>query len=124
MRRRHNCGGPDHVERYLRRLARWAPRKSRHDLVMEASRHLYEATRRAEEKGLPHEAAQRAALRAFGPAWRIGLSERGLLDHPFLAALDRAVVLLHARLCGLRRLRLARVIRHARRPRPRPRLYQ
>ena len=123
MRRRHDRCGPDHVERYLRRLARWAPRKSRHDLVMEASRHLYEATRRAEEAGLTHEAAQRAAVRAFGPAWRIGLSERGLLDHPFLAALDRAAVLFRARLCGLHRLRVARVIRRARRPRPRPRLF-
>ena len=120
MRRRR---GPDHVERYLRRLARWAPRRSRHDLVMEASRHLYEATRRAEEEGLMHEAAQRAAIRAFGPAWRIGLSERGLLDHPFLAALDRVAVVLSARLCGLRRLRVVRVIRRGRRPRPRPRLF-
>ena len=123
MRRRHDRCGPDHVERYLRRLARWAPRKSRHDLVMEASRHLYEATRRAEEGGLPHEAAQCAAVRAFGPAWRIGLSERGLLDHPFLAALDRAAVVLRARLYALRRLRVARVIRCSRRPRPRPRLF-
>jgi hypothetical protein len=123
MRWRHDCGGPDHVERYLRRLARWAPRKSRHDLVMEASRHLYEATCRAEEDGLTHEAAQRAAIRAFGPAWRIGLAERGLLDYPFLAALDRALVLIRARLCSLRRQRVARVIRRGRRPRPRPRLF-
>jgi hypothetical protein len=107
MRRRHNCGGPDHVERYLRRLARWAPRKSRHDLVMEASRHLYEATCRAEEKGLTREAAQRAAVRAFGPAWRIGLSERGLLDTAAIRA----------------RLRVARIIHRARCPRPRPRLF-
>ena len=96
MSRRHDRCRPDHVERYLRRLARWAPRKSRHDLVMEASGHLYEATRRAEEEGLTHEAAQSAAIRAFGPAWRIGLAERGL--------------------------RVARVGRRARRPRPRPRL--
>jgi hypothetical protein len=123
MRRCHDRGGPDHVERYLRRLARWTPRKSRHDLVMEASRHLYEATRCAEEEGLTHEAAQRAAIRAFGPAWRIGLSERGLLDHPLLAALDCAAVVVSARLCGLRRLRVVRVIRRARRPRPRPRLF-
>ena len=119
MRRRHDRCGPDHVERYLRRLARWAPGKSRHDLVMEASRHLYEATRRAEEEGLRHGAAQRAAIRAFGPAWRIGLSERGLFDHPFLAALDRATVMLRTRVCGLRRLRVARVICRGRRPRPR-----
>jgi hypothetical protein len=123
MSRRHDRCGPDHVERYLRRLARWAPRKSRHDLVMEASRHLYEATRRAEEEGLTRQAAQSAAIRAFGPAWRIGLSERGLLDHPLLAALDRAAVVVGARLCGLRRLRVARVIRRGRRPRPRARLF-
>jgi hypothetical protein len=123
MRWRHDRCGPDHVERYLRRLARWAPRKSRLDLVMEASRHLYEATRRAEDEGLTHEAAQRAAMRAFGSAWRIGLSERGLLDHPFLAALDRAAVVLRARLCALRRLCGVRVIRRGRRPRPRARLF-
>jgi hypothetical protein len=123
MSRRHDRCSPDHVERYLRRLARWEPRKSRHDLVMEASHHLYEATRRAEEEGLTREAAQSAAIRAFGPAWRIGLSERGLLDHPLLAALDRAAVVVGARLCGLRRLRVVRVIRRARRPRPRARLF-
>jgi hypothetical protein len=97
MSRRHDRCRPDRVERYLRRLARWAPRKSRHDLVMEASCHLYEATRRGEEAGLTHEAAQRAAVHAFGPAWRIGLAERGL--------------------------RVAQVVRRAQRPRPRPRLY-
>ena len=123
MSRRHDRCGPDHVERYLRRLAHWAPRKSRHDLVMEASRHLYEATRRAEEEGLTHEAAQLAAVRAFGPAWRIGLSERGLLDHPLLAAVDHAAVVVSARLCGLRRLRVVRVLHRARRPRPRARLF-
>ena len=123
MRRRHDRCGPDHVERYLRRLARWAPRKSRHDLVMEASCHLYEATRRAEEEGLTHEAAQCAAVRAFGPAWRIGLSERGLLDHSLLAAVDRAAAVFHARLCGFRRLRMVRIIRRGRRPRPRARLF-
>ena len=107
MRRCHDRCRPDHVERYLRRLARWAPRKSRHDLVMEASRHLYEATRRGEEAGLTPEAAQRAAIRAFGPAWRIGLAERGLLDTAAIRA----------------RLRMAQVIRRARRPRPRPHLF-
>jgi hypothetical protein len=90
---------------------------------MEASCHLYEAIRRAEEAGLTHEAAQQAAVRAFGPAWRIGLAERGLLDYPFLAALDRTLILIRARLCGLWRQRVARVIRWARRPRPRLRLF-
>src|SRR5438874_2085311 len=66
---------------------------------------------------------ERAAVRAFGPAWRIGLCERGLLDHPLLAALDRVAVVLGARLCRLRRLRVARIIRRGRRPRPRPRQY-
>lgn len=73
---------PDRVERYLRRLERWTPRDSRGELVMEARRHLYEATRRAEQSGLAHDAAQDAAIRAFGPAWRIGLAERGILGRP------------------------------------------
>src|SRR5579871_7001600 len=66
-RLRHRQGGP--VERYLRRLNRWLPRQCRREMVAEARRHLYDATARAERNGLTGWAAQRAAVRAFGPAW-------------------------------------------------------
>ena len=75
LRRR---GRADPIERYLRRLSFWAPRRSRHDLLIEAERHLYDTTRRGEELGLSRREAQLCALRAFGPAWRIGLAARGL----------------------------------------------
>ncbi len=109
---------PDHVERYLRRLSRWAPRGSRHDLVMEVERHLYEATRRAEDKGLSHELAQRAAVRAFGSAWRIGLAARGLDESSFFAPMRRAAAMFGGRVRWLRPLRRARLKR-----RSRPRLF-
>lgn len=112
----HNHRAPDHVARYLRRLSRWAPRGSRHDLVMEAERHLYEATRRAEDDGLSHEMAQRAAVRAFGPAWRIGLAARGLDENP-LFVVSRGVAM--ALTLPVRALRLSRGPRWRRRPRPR-----
>jgi len=107
-------GDRDCVERYLRRLSLWVPRASRHDLVMEAERHLYEATRRAERDGLTHEVAQRAALRAFGPAWRVGLAARGLDDHPLLVSARRAANALSR---SARRLRPPHRMRVGRRPR-------
>ena len=108
--------GADPVKRYLRRLSRWAPRDSRHDLVMEAERHLYEATRRGEGEGLPHELAQQTAVRAFGPAWRIGLAARRLDDHPLFVLVRRVAATLGRR--G-HRLRPPRAMRPRRRPRPR-----
>jgi len=71
-----NHRAPNHVERYLRRLSRWAPRGSRHDLVMEARRHLYEASRRAEDAGLSHELAQCAASACS--SWRKGSTWRSI----------------------------------------------
>ena len=68
----------DQLDRYLRRLARWAPRDSRQGLLLEARRHLYDATLRAEQAGLTRAEAQCAAIAAFGPAWRIGLAARGI----------------------------------------------
>ncbi len=109
---------PDHVARYLRRLSRWAPRGSRHDLIMEAERHLYETTRRAEDAGLSHELAQRAAVRAFGPAWRIGLATRGLDELPLFRAVRSMAALLARRVRGPRLPRGSRLRR-----RPRPRLF-
>lgn len=110
---------PDRVERYLRRLERWAPRDSRRELVMEARRHLYEATRRAEQTGLAIDAAQEAAIRAFGPAWRIGLAERGITGRP-----TPAIILPIARLLAACRQALFQPRRMARRrlrrgPKPR-----
>jgi len=104
-RRNRDC-----VERYLRRLSLWAPRASRHDLLAEAERHLYEATRRAERDGLTHGLAQRA----FGPAWRVGLAAWGLDDHPLLVAARRAI---GRPVRGVRRLRPPRRMRVGRRPR-------
>jgi len=113
---------PDHVDRYLRRLSRWAPRACRHDLVAEASRHLYEATQRAEAAGLPRDAAQRAAVAAFGPAWRIGLSARGLDEHPLLLTLHHAAASVGRRVGNLRHV-VSRHPSHRMRRRPRPRLF-
>lgn len=118
----HDGGGddaPDHVGRYLRRLSRWVPRACRDELVMEAARHLYDATRRAEGEGLPRAMAQQAAIRAFGPAWRIGLAARGLADHPLLDALDRVARTFDRRGWGLwpRRPAHRGSIRLGRRPR-------
>jgi hypothetical protein len=76
--RRRRRGRADPVERYLRRLSYWAPRRCRHDLLLEAERHLYDMTRHGEELGLSRREAQICALRAFGPAWRVGLAARGL----------------------------------------------
>ena len=120
-RLRRRCP-PDHVERYLRRLERWAPRRCRHDLVMEARRHLYDATRQAEQRGMSHELAQRTALRAFGPAWRIGLSARGVFDSPLCGVAERLLSGLSA---GMRRLRRPHGLgkRRSGHRRPRPRLY-
>lgn len=113
---------PDHVDRYLRRLSRWAPRACRHDLVAEASRHLYDATARAEAAGLPRDAARRAAVAAFGPAWRIGLSARGLDEHPLLLTLHQAAVGVGRQVGTLRHVVSRRPSRGPRR-RPRPRLF-
>lgn len=120
-RLRRRCP-PDRVERYLRRLAIWAPRRCRHDLVMEARRHLYDATRQAEQSGLSHERAQQTALRAFGPAWRIGLSARGVFDSPLFGVTARLRSGLGT---GLRRLRRPHGLRKRRSAhrRARPRLY-
>lgn len=120
-RTRRRCP-PDHVERYLRRLAIWAPRRCRHDLIMEARRHLYDATRQAEQNGLSHELAQRTALRAFGPAWRIGLSARGVFDSPLWGAATRLLTVPGAGLYRLRRPR-GRGKHRAMHRRARPRLY-
>ncbi|MBV9281292.1 MAG: hypothetical protein JOZ41_14525 [Chloroflexi bacterium] len=109
MRRRHRSRSPDQIERYLRRLAWWAPPGSRGELVAEARRHLYDATRRAQDAGLSHAGAQRAAIEAFGPAWRIGLAERRAMASPSL----RRIIRLPRR---LRRIRLPR----PRRSKPRP----
>ncbi len=111
----------DYVDRYLRRLSRWAPRACRHDLVAEASRHLYDATARAEAIGLPHDAAQRAAVATFGPAWRIGLAARGLDEHPLLLTLHHAAGV-GRRVATLRRV-VSRHPSHRPRRRPRPRLF-
>lgn len=118
----------DPVERYLRRLRRWAPRASRDLLELEARRHLYDAVCRLERSGLPPQAARRAAVTAFGPAWRIGLAERGLADHPLMLTLARLAawptrMLRHLRLPGPprrpRSLRPVARLRGGRRPRPR-----
>lgn len=109
----------DPVERYLRRLRRWAPRASREALVLEARRHLYDAACRLERSGLPPEAARHAAVAAFGPAWRIGLAERGLADHPIMLFLARLAAW-PTRM--LRRLRLPGLPRRPRTPRPLARL--
>jgi hypothetical protein len=78
--RRRRRGRADPIDRYLRWLSFWAPRRCRRDLLLEAERHLYDMTRRGEDLGLSRREAQDCALRAFGPAWRIGLASRGL-DH-------------------------------------------
>jgi hypothetical protein len=84
-------GDADTAERYLRRLARWLPRRERQGLVLEARRHLYDATLRYEAAGLDHATAQHAAIEAFGPAWRIGLAARGV-DERMLRRLSIASV--------------------------------
>ena len=116
-RRRHSH---DRIERYLRRLGHWAPRSGGADLVAEARRHLYEATCRLERAGVSHDAAQRRAIRDFGPAWRIGLSERGLSPSSPLAIITR---LIGAPLAVLLRVWPARRLVRARSRRPRPRMY-
>jgi len=68
----------DPVEAYLHRLARWAPPQERDELVAEARRHLHDAALRLERAGMNPRDARRAATRAFGPAWRIGLAARGV----------------------------------------------
>jgi len=73
--RRQRTAG-DRIEPYLRKLRRWAPASYRDDLVAEARRHLYDATYRHQQRGMSRYEAQRAAVRAFGPAWRIGLAAR------------------------------------------------
>jgi len=118
MRGQGDHRAPDHIERYLRRLSCWAPRGSRHDLVMEAERHLYEATCRAEDEGLSPELAQRSAVRAFGSAWRIGLAARGLDESLFFAPMRRAAAMFGGRVRWLRPPRRARLKR-----RSRPRLF-
>lgn len=109
------------VERYLRRLRRWAPRAGRDDLVREARRHLYEAICRRERAGLSRDAAQRRAIQDFGPAWRIGLAERGWEAPSLMALFGRVIAVPHAL---SRRLRPARrVFRALSRRRPRPRVF-
>ncbi|HEX2032832.1 MAG TPA: hypothetical protein VHS99_01485 [Chloroflexota bacterium] len=76
------------IERYLRRLRRCLPRVCREEMVAEARRHLYDATRRAAAGGAGHQAAQRAALRAFGPAWRIALEAHRAYGTPPLTWLS------------------------------------
>ncbi len=100
-------GRADPIERYLRRLSFWAPRHCRRDLLLEAERHLYDTTRRGEELGLSRRDAQLCALRAFGPAWRIGLAARGLDNGGWARWAEMGP----ATLMGLR-TRLARLMRH------------
>jgi len=64
----------DPIERYPRWLGWWSPRVARAELVAEARRRLYDAARRAERDGHDQRTAQRAAIRAFGPAWQVGLA--------------------------------------------------
>lgn len=76
----------DQIERYLASLERWSSRRERAELVVEARRHLFDASRRAMGAGTPRDAAVRAALRAFGPAWRVGLRSRVAVASDALAS--------------------------------------
>jgi len=62
------------IERYLAQLAGLLPAGAGDELVAEARRHLFDATESAVARGVPAEAAQRDAIRAFGPAPRIALA--------------------------------------------------
>ncbi len=86
--------GSDPVELYPRWLGWWSGRAARAALVAEARRRLYDATHRAEQDGADQRAAQHAAIRAFGPAWQVGLAAhrvhgKGLFTP--LAAIMRAL---------------------------------
>jgi hypothetical protein len=117
MKRRRWPPARDPVEAYTRRLAWWLPRCARQELLAEARRHLYDATARAERAGLDHCAAQRAAVRAFGPAWRVGLAAHRAYDSRLLAAVEWPLARFPRGLTRLPVLVARAVPRRLRRPR-------
>jgi hypothetical protein len=83
-------------------------------MVLEARSHLLDAALWYEQAGFDRAAAQRAAIRDFGPAWQIGLAARGIDPAP-LVSVARAVAL-SRRGFGHAARSLPRLRRHPRPP--------